>query len=120
MFKKNALFACALACAAFLFSLAPVAQAGSNTWTAIGPDGGRIHDLGFHPTDPAMMYAATAGGFYRSSNAGGSWERIVPNPLSFYFRPMAVATGAGGPDRVHVISATGEALRSEDRGINLR
>ena len=41
-------------------------------------------------------------------------------PTELYFRPMAVATGAGGPGRVHVISATGEALRSEDRGINLR
>jgi uncharacterized repeat protein (TIGR01451 family) len=120
MFKTNALVSRALACAAFLFGLAHVALAGTNSWTAIGPDGGRIHDLGFHSTDPAMMYAATSGGFYRSSNAGASWQRVVPSPLSYYFRPVAVATGAGGPDHVHVISGTGEALRSEDRGATLR
>ena len=38
------------------------AQAGVNKWTSVGPDGGLVLDLAFHPTDAATMYAATSGG----------------------------------------------------------
>ncbi len=96
------------------------AQAGVNDWTSVGPDGGLVLDLAFHPTDPATMYAATSGGFYLSSDAGASWQLTAPpTTLGNYFRATALAVADGAPDLVHIASAYGNGLRSDDRGVTL-
>ncbi|WP_241520905.1 VPS10 domain-containing protein [Steroidobacter cummioxidans] len=96
------------------------AQAGVNKWTSVGPDGGLVHDLAFHPTDPATMYAATFGGLYRSNDAGASWQLTAPpTTLGNYFRATALAVAVGDPASVHIASAYGDGLRSDDRGLTL-
>jgi uncharacterized repeat protein (TIGR01451 family) len=99
---------------------ANVTFAGSNTWTPLGPDGGQVYDLGFHPTDPAVMYAATSAGFYRSADAGSSWQLTRVTGSSAHFRPYALAPGVGGPDQVHIASGAQSVMHSEDRGVTVR
>jgi hypothetical protein len=50
------------------------AIAGVNTFTPLGPEGGHINKVEFHPTNPAVAYLATASGFYRSTDAGENWK----------------------------------------------
>ncbi|MBT3346636.1 MAG: DUF1565 domain-containing protein, partial [Gemmatimonadetes bacterium] len=60
--------------------------AAAASWTQIGPEGGSIYDLNFHPTDASRVLAATAGGFYQSSDGGASWSRmaIETTPVRYY------------------------------------
>lgn len=54
----------------------PVAHAGTNTWTSIGPDGGYINQLIIDPTNPAILYAATSGAIFKSINGGDNWTFV--------------------------------------------
>lgn len=64
--------------------------AGSGTWQAVGPfvvpdngtsqptGNGRLTCIAFHPTDPNILYAgAPAGGFWKSTDKGGTWTQYV-------------------------------------------
>jgi uncharacterized protein (TIGR03437 family) len=77
------------------------------TWEALGPGniGGRTRALLIHPTTPNVMYAAgVAGGVWRSTNAGGSWQ-----PLTDLLPNIAVSALAFEPGNPNVIYAgTGE------------
>lgn len=100
--------------------IANLAAAGTNRWTSIGPDGGHIFDVKFHPADSATMYAIGTAGFHRSSDAGASWQRSLPTATNEPFYPYLMAVGAGGPDNVHLASGAGRTLRSTDRGVTLQ
>jgi len=50
---------------------------GVNTWTGIGPDGGQTNDIIFQPTNSTTLYAATAGGIFKSSNDGQIWSQSL-------------------------------------------
>jgi hypothetical protein len=64
----------------------------SGNWTELGPilmptngtgqpNGlGRVNAIGFHPTNASIMYAgAPSGGFWRTTNAGTTWESNTDN-----------------------------------------
>jgi uncharacterized repeat protein (TIGR01451 family) len=102
------------------FGMANLAIAGTNSWTSLGPDGGAISDLKFHPADSATMYALGPVGFYRSSDAGASWHSSSPTITTQGFYPYMMAVGAGGPDYVHLLSGANRTLRSTDRGVTLQ
>ena len=38
------------------------AIAGTNQFTLLGPDGGHIHKVLFHPANPSIVFALTQGG----------------------------------------------------------
>jgi hypothetical protein len=59
-----------LAC---LICVMPSTFAAINEPTTLGPDGGTIYKLAFHPTNGSIAYAGTAAGFYRSADAGMTW-----------------------------------------------
>lgn len=105
---------------ASVFGIASGAVAGSNTWTALGPSGGAVYDLAFHPTEAATMYAATSAGFYRSNDSGSSWQRTSADGLGLYFNPRSLAVDPSRPDRVYIGSGPGFALLSVDRGVTLQ
>jgi len=44
-------------------------------WFSTGPftNAGRVNDLDFDPRDPSVVYLATAGGLWRSDDAGSTW-----------------------------------------------
>jgi len=99
-------------------------------WKAFGPasDGiaprqltGRVRDVAVHPTDPTIIYAASAsGGVWKTTNDGASWSALTDQQCS-------LATGAIAIDPVNpriVYAGTGEPrvtsgcglLRSTDDG----
>jgi photosystem II stability/assembly factor-like uncharacterized protein len=57
----------------FLLSLAAPLCAVPGSWRVLGPDGGSVYDLAFAASRPQALYAATAGGVYRSLDGGASW-----------------------------------------------
>jgi len=51
-------------------------SAGSNEWTSLGPEGGRIFTLAIDLSTPTTVYAGTLyGGVYKSNDGGESWEQ---------------------------------------------
>ncbi len=77
------------------------------TWAPLGPGnvGGRTRALLIHPTTPNVMYAAgVAGGVWRSTNSGASWQ-----PLTDLLANIAVSSLAFDPGNPNVMYAgTGE------------
>lgn len=104
----------------FALGVANIAIAGTNSWTPLGPSGGSVYDIEFHPTDAATMYVATSNGFYRSTDSATSWQQTSTAGLPIYFRPTGLAVDPVHPDRVLVASAYTSTLRSDDRGQTLQ
>ena len=48
--------------------------AGVNEWTNVGPQGGSIQNLVVDPQNPAIVYASTGVGVFKSKDAGASWS----------------------------------------------
>jgi hypothetical protein len=59
-----------------LVAWATPAGAGINTWTSSGPEGGAVRALAIDPATPTTLYAATAGGVFKSTNSGGAWAAM--------------------------------------------
>src|SRR4051812_25689116 len=53
--------------------------AGVNEWTTLGPEGGSVRRLIVDPQNPAMLYAATRVGLFKSTDGGGNWTNIGLN-----------------------------------------
>lgn len=53
---------------------APLARAGVNSWTRLGPDGGDIAAILIDPQTPATIYAASAYDVWKSTTSGASWQ----------------------------------------------
>jgi photosystem II stability/assembly factor-like uncharacterized protein len=54
-------------------------QDGGVTWTAIGGSltGAVIYDFAINPNAPGVVYAATNGGIFRTTNAGQAWTQLT-------------------------------------------
>jgi uncharacterized repeat protein (TIGR01451 family) len=92
------------------------ATAGVNIFTPIGPAGGLMYDVAFHPTDPAIAYAAGESGFYRSTDGGMSWQLVQGG-----IHPRVIAVHPIAPSRVLLltIDSTAAFLHSDDSGATL-
>jgi photosystem II stability/assembly factor-like uncharacterized protein len=88
------------------------ASAGTNTWTPLGPDGGYVFQVAFHPTDPAVLYAVTPGGLYRTTDTGNSWQLLKGD---FGTSVFGIAVSSGVPDRV-LLAGNSTVHVSDDRG----
>lgn len=79
----------------------------SLNWTPAGPNnvGGRITDLGMHPSDLLTIYAATAsGGVWKSTDAGLNWA-----PVSDHLPSLSIGDIAIDPsDKNTLYCGTGE------------
>lgn len=82
-----------------------------------------VNRLAFHPTDPALLYAATAVGVYRSADFGHSWQRLM-NVETAYRAAYDVAvtedavyalsgSGGGTPSQLVRMGLSGEAATIE-------
>jgi photosystem II stability/assembly factor-like uncharacterized protein len=87
---------------------------GGATWTCITPPAGYdLYSVAFDPRDPTLLYAAFAGGLYRSTDRGATWTRL---PTSGAAASIGIlATDPSQPDRLWAI-AFGGLLRSDDGG----
>ena len=98
----------------------PVAR---SNWMPIGPRNvaGRVKALAVSPADDDVWYAGSAaGGLYRSTNRGLSWERLWEDQPSLSIGAIAAVAdpadpGNAGKDRVMV--ATGEILEVPGAGL---
>jgi photosystem II stability/assembly factor-like uncharacterized protein len=102
-----------------LLALAPTfALGGVNSWTSIGPEGADVRKIVRHPTSADVLYLSALSGFYRSEDAGASWQLVKEDYLPF---PTDIAVDAAHPDRVFVAGNTqpSSLLVSEDAGATL-
>lgn len=89
------------------------ASAGTNTFTPVGPQGGGVSDLAWHPTDSNIVYAATNGGIYRSTDGGDHWQ-LAHDRMNE--TPRALAVHPSQPDRVFAAGLNSRVLASTDAG----
>lgn len=79
------------------------------TWQWRGPGnvGGRIRELLIHPTNPARMWAGSAGGgVWRTDNAGALWQ-----PLNSFLPVLGIGCMALDPSNpLHLYIGTGEGF----------
>lgn len=76
-------------------------------WEFAGPYniGGRLTDIEFHENSPYVFLGAAAGGIFRISTDGSSWESIFDDALSQSIGDIAIA-----PSDINILYAgTGEA-----------
>ena len=60
----------------FAVAAAATVHAGSGVWTSTGPYGGFVSTVAINETAANTVWAAGAGGVFRSYNSGGTWARI--------------------------------------------
>ncbi|NRB49293.1 MAG: hypothetical protein HRU41_16570 [Saprospiraceae bacterium] len=80
----------------------------SAPWEAVGPTniGGRITDVELHPDDPNTIYfGAAAGGLFKSTDRGISWDPIFDDADNLAIGDFAIAPN----DPNTLIVGTGEA-----------
>lgn len=84
-------------------------------WRNIGPGGGGwLPCVTFHPQDPDTIYVGCdVGGFYRSTDAGHTWEIRNEGLTADYVREILVVPGE--PDRLY-LAGCGGVFTSTDGG----
>jgi Sortilin, neurotensin receptor 3,/Domain of unknown function DUF11 len=107
-----------VACRAFVICLtalcASATSAGVNTWTSIGPDGGRVGDVEFHSTIQGTLYAAASSGLYRSTDFGQTWSLL--RELLNTGSPIDIEMDPNVPDTFYVGTGSGSVEKSLDGG----
>lgn len=89
--------------------LAAQVNLAAGEWHHLGPDGGQISDLAVAPSRPAVVYASTQGGFYRSLDGGASW--VGTSDEQSLYQPTVDAA-----DPFLVYAQLSAAFRSRDGG----
>ena len=89
-----------------------LAQAGINSWSTTGPQGGSFADLERSSTVPGTVYATLGHSFYRSLDGGRTWSAAYP--LGAQTADIAVDPTNGR--RVYVAVVDKGVFRSEDAG----
>src|SRR5215472_4523353 len=95
-------------------SSARPADAGSDTWTTNGPEGGVIQALAINPATPTTLYAGTgSGGVFKSANGGAQWSAMntgLSSPIV-----TAIVINPGTPATLYA-GTSGGVFRSTDGG----
>ncbi len=77
-----------------LVSVSP-ASAGVGRWTTHGPDGGEIRALAIDPSNPATVYAGTAGGgVFKSTDGASTWNAVNAGLTSTWVAALAIDPSA--------------------------
>jgi photosystem II stability/assembly factor-like uncharacterized protein len=78
------------------------------------PQPTEVRAIAVHPQDPALVFAGTQGGPYRSHNGGDSWEQLdFPGPERVVWSFTVHPTDA---DIIYCGTAPGAVFRSDDGG----
>jgi photosystem II stability/assembly factor-like uncharacterized protein len=89
------------------------AVAGVNSWTPVGPDGGDVRAVAFHPTVPGVVLAVVDSQIYRSTDTGMSWTLVYEGIENHFAR---IVIDPLDPTRVMVGDYTA-IYRSDDAGL---
>ena len=91
------------------------AQAGDRVWTPIGPFGGDLKAIAFHPLQPGVLWVGTErDGVFRSTDGGVTWAPMgqkLPGSSSAGF----LGVSAAEPSTLYALSGW-DVLRSVDGG----
>lgn len=98
--------------------LAAPCAAGPGVWTGSGPDGGSIYDVEIHPTSPALVYASTRGGIYRSVDGASTWQRIENGFGAGSREDVKLTIDRDAPSQLWAVNFGGRLFRSSDGGDN--
>lgn len=98
--------------------LAAPCAAGPGVWTGSGPDGGSIYDVEIHPTSPALVYASTRGGIYRSVDGASTWQRIENGFGAGSLGDVRLTLDRDAPSGLWAVNYGGRLFRSGDGGDN--
>jgi len=104
--------------AALALGLAQLGIAGPGYWTGSGPDGGWIYDIKVHPTTPAIVYASSRGGIYRSVDAAVTWQRIENGFGGGTQVDVKLTLDREAPSTLWALNYGGRLFRSGDGGDN--
>jgi photosystem II stability/assembly factor-like uncharacterized protein len=97
--------------------LSDAAQAGTNSWTPIGPNGGQVVSLATDPRGVPTAYAGTLGaGIFKTVNGGGTWTPINTNVGDPDI--LVLATDPNLANAVYAGGAGGRVFKSADGGAN--
>lgn len=72
-----------------------------NSWTSIGPNGGRVFRVAYNPSNPSIVYLLSQGGFSRSTDGGVTWQMIDTDIQS---APYDMAVDPSNPSNVYVVA----------------
>src|SRR3569833_1748767 len=93
------------------------ARADLNSWTSLGPNGGRVFRVAFNQVDPSIVYLVSLGGVRRSTDGGGTWQMIYTD-LPYW--PYDLAVDPTNPANVYVVGESAPYfLASRDSGRTL-
>jgi photosystem II stability/assembly factor-like uncharacterized protein len=87
---------------------------GTNRWTSHGPEGGSVFAMAVDPLNDMVVYAGTAGGVYKTENAGESWTPIhegMPEELV-----SAIAISPADHSTLFAGTGEGKVFKSTDAG----
>ncbi len=85
----------AAAIVALLCALFPAdAYAGANTWTTFGPESAYVNSLAIDPSAPAILYAGTYDGVFKSGDRGRTWTPVNIGLASTYVSALAINPSA--------------------------
>src|SRR5689334_1050202 len=101
-----------LAALAFAVSLAATPAAALEPWTAVGPAGSVVKSLLAVPGSPAMLFAGTPTGVFRSADGGTTW---VPTGLVNVDVNVVVGDPVT-PSTLYAGTVAGTVFRSIDGG----
>lgn len=94
-----------------------VSGAGTNLWSSVGPEGGRVDQIEYHRTDPSTVYLVDAAGFHRSTNGGVDWQLIKGD---FFNAPSAIAVDPANSSRLFIAVQGEGVFTSVDAGASLQ
>jgi photosystem II stability/assembly factor-like uncharacterized protein len=93
------------------------ADAGTNSWSALGPTGGQVQKVIYNATSPSIVYMISAAGFQRSQDGGVTWQTIRDDFLN---PPHDLAVDPADSSRVYVVVPNAPfVLMSTDSGATL-
>src|SRR5207302_2310333 len=81
-----------------------------NRWSSNGPDGANVLSLAIDPSHPAIVYAGTQSGVFKSSDAGESWSTSLTNASA-----QIVAIAPSTPTTIYAAGNNG-VYKSVDGG----
>ena len=92
------------------------APAAVDAWSRVGPDGGEIRVITYHPTDPSIVLAGTAGGgIWKSVDGGASWY-LTTDDRDLRYITVGIEFDPADPSRLVAIGSRTRLMKSADGG----